>query len=322
MLPKKQPRKNHYRNSRSQKERRLKRFFLGVLKILLLVGGMVGTSLFLIFVYDALTQSSYFKTETITVRGNQRFLKEKILKQAGLKLHDNILSVNLKALRNRLMAHPWIASAEIERELPDTIRIQVKERVPIAIVDMNQLFYMDEDGEIFKSVESSDHVKVPLVTGLALSDIDFNDPWRCRLFRAVMEVLRLCRLHKNVIPFDALQRIHVDREMGLTLYAFFPPSHLSATSDCQPAFAAKGDSREQAGQNEVAINVGFGDYESKCSRLQDMVSYLKKDGFVNPRSIDLNDTDRVVVRHSLPKQAENRFVSGGRQVWPNRRTEV
>ena len=66
----------------------------------------------------------------------------------------------------------------------------------------------------------------------------------------------------------------------------------------------------------MAIKVGFGDYESKYCRLGDMVPYLKKEsGFLNLQSIDLNDSDRVVVRASLAGQTERRSVSGGRDLW-------
>ncbi len=287
------------------------------------MGGTVGTSLLLILAYDAVTQSPYFEAQTITVQGNQRFSKEAILKRAGLKLHDNILSVNLNTLRYRLMADPWIAATEVERELPGAIHIRVKERVPIAIVDLNRPFYLDEEGEIFKRVESSDQARLPVVTGLALSDIDFNNPWSSRLFRAVMKALRLSPLHENVIPVHALQRIHVDRDMGLTLFAFFPTCTLSATPASLPSFASKPDRREQAARSAVVIKVGFGDYESKYRRLRDIVCYLKKEnGFLNLQSIDLNDLDRVVVRPSLAGHAGTRSVSGTSDLWPGRRKEV
>lgn len=361
-MARKKVRKNYFKKSRVLRRQRVIRRCLLCLKIMLLLGGMAGTSLFLILVYDAVTQSSYFKARTITVEGNQRLSKDTILKQAGLKIHDNILFVNLNTLRYRLIAHPWVAAAEIERQLPDVIHIRVKERVPIAIVELNRssslaststtslpapalpvncntgrdgnggpsgarsteheragiagrLFYLDENGEIFKPVEPSDNMSVPLVTGLALSDIDFNDKSRSRLFKAVMEALRLSRLHQNVVSLHALHSIHVDREMGLTLYAFFVQGNHSAARE--PAFADK------EGRDAVAIKVGFGDYESKYSRLGDVAPYLKKkSGFLNLESIDLKDLDRVVVRPSETGRARIRSVAGGSNLWPSIRKEV
>ncbi len=337
-MAKKKVRKNYFKKSRVLRRQRVARRCLLCLKIMLLMGGIAGTSLFLILVYDAVTQSSYFKARTITVEGNQRLSRDTILKQAGLKLHDNILFVNLNTLRYRLIAHPWVAAAEIERQLPDVIHIQVKERVPIAIVELNRslpallpsgarskghvreglsdrLFCLDEEGEIFKPVEPSDNVNVPLVTGLGLSDIDFNDQSRSRLFRAVMEALHLSRLHQNVVPLGDLHSINVDREMGLTLYAFFVQGDQSATRE--PAFADK------AGRSMLAIKVGFGDYESKYSRLGDVVPYLKKkSGFLNLESIDLSDSDRVVVRPYQTGRGRIRSVAGGGNLRPSMRKEV
>ncbi|HID29840.1 MAG TPA: FtsQ-type POTRA domain-containing protein [Desulfobacterales bacterium] len=270
----------------------------------------------------------------MTVQGNQRFSKETILRRAGLKLRDNILSVNLNMLRCKLISHPWIAGAEIERELPDAIHIQVRERVAIAIVDLSRparlaahegagvwtkLFYLDESGEIFKPVDPSDKVRVPVVTGLALSDIDFNDESRSRFFRAAMEVLRLSRFHQEAIPLQTFERVHVDRETGLTLYTLFSPRNLPVT----PASTGKAETREQASRTSVAIKVGFGDYGLKYSRLGDIVSYLKKEGgFLNLQSIDLNDSDRVVVRLSPAGQAGTRSVAAGDDLWSNSRKEV
>ncbi len=315
--------KNYYKNSRAQRRQQIIRRWLLGLRIMLLMGGMAGTSLLLILAYDAVTQTSYFEARKITVEGNKKLSKGTILKRTGLKLYDNILSVNVNTIRYRLMAHPWVAGAEVERELPDTIHIRVKERVPIAIVELDRPFYLDEKGNIFKPVESSDKAMVPVVTGLSASEIDFEDPWRSRLFRTLMEVLRLSRLHEDAIPFYELNRVRVDREMGLTLYASLDPYSLPAKPVYAPAFASNVDGQVQADPSEVAIKVGFGGYESKFSRLEYMVSYLReKSGILNLQFIDLSDSDRVVVRPSPTGQAERRSVAEGCDHWSDKRKEV
>ena len=311
-MARKQVRRNYYKNSLvRRKQRFIRRCCLG-LKIMSLVGGLTGTSLLLILAYDAVTQSSYFEAKTITVEGNRELSKGKILKLAQLKRHDNILSLNLNTLHRRLVAHPWVAAAEIERTLPDTIHIRVNERVPIAIVDLDRLFYLDEKGDIFKPVESSDKARVPIVSGLALLDFDFEDPWRSGLFRSVMEVLRLSRRHENVMQLHMLHRIHVDRDMGLTLFASLRPYNLPGSPVFAPAISTESDRGTPSGRSAVAIKVGFGNYESKLSRLRDIVSYLEQErGFLNLQFMDLEDTDRVVVRPSVAGQAGRRSVAGG-----------
>ncbi|UCG80477.1 MAG: FtsQ-type POTRA domain-containing protein [Desulfobacterales bacterium] len=322
-MARKQVRKNYYKNSLAQRRQRFIGRCLLSLKIMLLTGGMAGISLLLILAYDAVTQTSYFEAHEITVEGNKELSKQTVLKQAGLKLHENILAVNLNTIRYRLMAHPWVASAAIERALPDTIHIRVKERVPIAIVDLDRLFYVDERGEIFKPVESSDRVRVPVVTGLSLSGIEIEDLWSSPLLLAVMEVLRLSRHHEDTIPCYALHRVHVDREMGVTLYASLAPRNPSVTPVCALTYAIKAPKEQRAVPSAVTIKVGFGGYESKFRRLRHLASYLKQeDGLLNLEFIDLNDSDRVVVRPSLAGQVERRSVAGGRDKWSSQRKEV
>ncbi len=233
---------------------------------------MGGISLFFILVHDAMMQSPYFEAKRITVEGNARLSKEAVLEQGNVKLRDNILGINLKILQASLLANPWIADAEVERELPDAIHIRIKERNPIATVELHRPFYLSDAGEIFKPVEPSDQIEVPSVTGLKLSGIDPSNPGRSPGLRDVLEVLHLTRRHGGILPTSSLQRIDVDRELGLTLFGF---------------------------ESGMAIKLGFGDYESKFNRLRDMITYLKRgEQLLNIGSMDLNDLDRVVVRPS------------------------
>jgi cell division protein FtsQ len=269
-LAKKRASKNRYRQSRSRKGVRSFRKVLLAVRALLFITCIGGTSLLFILAHDALTQSSYFEAKTITVAGNERLSKETVLKLAGIRLRDNILGVNLKVLRNNLLADPWIASTEIQRDLPDSIHIRIREKVPVAVVELNRPFYLSETGEIFKPVEPSDCTEVPVVSGLRLSDIDPGNPGRSIALKSIMEVIRLTRLHGSVLPSRSLKGIHADSEMGLTLFGY---------------------------SNGMAIKLGYEDYESKFDRLRDMMAYLRQgDRLRHVGSVDLNDLDRVVIR--------------------------
>jgi cell division protein FtsQ len=269
-LVRKRVRKNYYKNSLARKKERIVRRCVLFLKLWFVAVAMGGTSLLFILGHDALTQSAYFEAQTISVEGNHRLSKRTILEQAGVTLHDNILAMNLRLLRQRLLADPWICAAEVERKLPDSIHIRVRERAPVAILKLNRLFYLDETGQVFKSVEPSDQVRVPVVTGLKVSDIDLNGQGHSPVFKAMMEVLHLSRLHGSILPLDAIHNIHADPEMGLTLCGF---------------------------EKGLAIKLGFDEYESKFNRLRDMMSYFRRgDELLDIECIDLNDLERVVVR--------------------------
>jgi cell division protein FtsQ len=271
-LAKKRVRRNYYKNSGSRKKARILSRMLFGARLVLLVACMGGTSLLFILAHDALTQSSHFEARQITVEGNARLSKEAVLRQAGVKLNDNILAINLKVLRDNLLGDPWIAQAEVERELPGAIHIRIKEQVPVAVIELNRPYFLSEAGQIFKPVEPSDYTDVPVVTGLKLSDIDPGNPGRSLALGAIMEVIRLTRLHGSVLPSYSVHGIHADSELGLTLFGF---------------------------PNKMVIKLGFEDYESKFDRLRDMIAYLTpEDGLQHVGCVDLNDRDRVVIEPS------------------------
>jgi len=223
-----------------------------------------------ILAHDFITQCDYFKTYNIVVRGAHRFSKQQILEQANINKGINILSVNLSLIRNRLLAHSWIAEAEVRRELPDIITIRIKEHEPFAILDLGRRFLINVNGEVFKEWTASDPDVLPIVSGLQFSDLNVSGEQRSTSFNAVMEVLRLGLEPDSILPNGRIRKIRVDGQTGLTLYAF-----------------------DRAG----VIKLGYHNYPDKYERLESVLFYLKKkEGFPDFNSIDLNHVDRIVVK--------------------------
>ncbi len=270
MLAKKRPHKNHYKNSRARKREQVIARCVFMAKVMFLLVITVGTSLLFVLAHDALTQSTYFEAKTITVDGNRRLTAKTILEQSNINIGDNILAINLNLLRDRLLANPWIAAVELERDLPDAVHILIQEQMPVAIVQLGQDFYLGKSGEIIKPVEPSDRIDVPVVTGLEIKDFDPNRLERSASSKAVMEVIRLAQLHGSVLPLHSIHRIGIDPQMGVTIAAF---------------------------ENEMVIKLGLKGYNEKFNRMRDMIGYLRQgEHLLDVGCMDLNDLNRVVVR--------------------------
>lgn len=269
MLGHKRIRKNYYKNSGARKRNKLiKRVVFGI-KISAVGTALLFFSLLFVFSYDFLTQCDYFKAEGLMVTGAHRLTENQVLKAAQIQTGVNIFSVNLSKVRKRLIAHSWIQDAEVSRELPSGISIRIKEQKPLAILDLGRKFIINTQGEIFKEMDASDLCNLPIISGLEFSDINVKDESRSIPFNAVMTLLALGQKSESVLPYGLIKRIHVDREMGLSIYAF---DHI----------------RE--------IKMGYSDYPSKFAMLKDVLSYLKKNGELSHlESIDLNDLDRIVI---------------------------
>ncbi|MBW1822153.1 MAG: FtsQ-type POTRA domain-containing protein [Deltaproteobacteria bacterium] len=238
-----------------------------------------------VLIYDIITQCDYFKAKSLAITGNHMFSDKQIISQADLKKGINIFSVNLSIVEKRLLEHPWIEEAEINRELPSTIKVRIKEYKAVAIVDLGRRFLINNKGEIFKEWSAEVPGALPVINGLRYSDIPITSKSRSHgsgesdmalsmkersnPFDAVMNVLRLGQRAESVLPNKLIRQIMVDREIGITIYAF----------------------------NKIKeIKLGYDNYADKYDLLKKVLLYIKDiKNFQDLVSIDLNNFNRVVV---------------------------
>ena len=74
-----------------------------------------------------------FKLSDVTVEGREYVERDAILAALGVSAGDSLLGIDLQAARKRLEAIDWVASATVERRLPDTLYVTLKERRAVAI---------------------------------------------------------------------------------------------------------------------------------------------------------------------------------------------
>jgi cell division protein FtsQ len=263
----------------------------GAIGALVLIAAM---SVGLVLAHDFLTQWDYFRADIVTVEGCRQLDKERVLRQARVGKGINILSVNLTLARKRLLAHPWIAEAEVGRELPSALHIRIQEHVPLAMLDMGRRFLINPDGEIFKEYEPSDRLDVPVVKGLEYMDIPLPERLGSEAFGAVMTVLAMGRQTPTVLSIADIRDIRVDREMGLTL-------HL-------PDSAPGPFTSVKLGYDERAEGRGYG---VKYRRLRKIIDFLEREGaFLRIDAIDLRDLDRIVVN---PGEGQGQTAEDGKE---------
>lgn len=75
-----------------------------------------------------------FILQKVEIFGIKNLTRDNILKIVHAQNTSNIFDINLLKLHNELSLNTWIKSLHIERVLPDTIKIDIKEKQPIAIL--------------------------------------------------------------------------------------------------------------------------------------------------------------------------------------------
>jgi cell division protein FtsQ len=90
--------------------------------------------------------SDRLRVGRLEVRGSHFLSEGEVRELVGTAVGERILSLDIEALKARLRSSPWVADATVTRALPDTVRVEIRERVPLALAEMDRLYLMDEDG--------------------------------------------------------------------------------------------------------------------------------------------------------------------------------
>lgn len=263
-------RKNKFKKNARPKQRRWPgRIWVG-LKVMILVAVLLAASALFMAGYSTVTRMAYFQTKQILISGNHRLSQAAILTQTGIHMGDNLLALNLRLVRERLLADPWIDEVRVFREIPQTLTIEVEEHQPLARVDLGRIYLMDTKGRIFKSVGKHDDSQLPLISGIEYADIHLGKNRVSPNVTAILRVLEMSKVENNAIAYHDLEKIHIDKELGIML---------------------------TLKQEQVRIQLGFDQYEKKLDRLEKLQHLLAgKRKWHNYKTIDLNDPDRVVVQ--------------------------
>ena len=118
---------------------------LRVLSFLLICGAIVAALIL------------FFKVETVTVTGNQRYTTEEILDVAAIETGENMFLLNKHAVAGRITGElPYVESVKINRGLPDTIVIQVMECKPIAaVIQGGDGWLVSGSGKLLEKISAS-----------------------------------------------------------------------------------------------------------------------------------------------------------------------
>ena len=266
-LPIKPVNASNKKNSYRKKRRQIRHRLLRALQFFLLCLAFAALSMLCVLGYRALLSSPLLQVTRIQVSGCQRLDPQAVIQQAEIPSGVNILSLDLKDVSHRLTNHPWVATALVSREIPDRIRIEIKERSPVVLVKGPQFYLMDPQGVCFARAVPGEHPGLPIITG---TDRVTLGPG-CGLprdFTALVEDLhRNCQL---ALPWRLISEIRWNDPNGLTV------------------FMVRGG---------IQVDLGTREYGPKIVRLKKVLSYLEDKGLHHQlRGIDLSYGNRVFVR--------------------------
>ena len=142
-----------------------KQFFLIVFILLILFIGMI-----------SLLCSPIFSVSQVQVSGNVYMSQAEVIRIAGLADKVNIFRLTTSAVQNKLCKDLRIEQATVQRTFPSTIKIQIIERKPIALVACEYGFLeVDKNGMVLAVHKTITDMQVPIMTGIVLHDLYIGD---------------------------------------------------------------------------------------------------------------------------------------------------
>lgn len=117
-------------------------------------------------VTEVLQNQAGLKLAKVKVVG-LRFLEEgEVLEAARLVLGENMYRLDLDQAKDRVARLGWVERVYLERRLPRTLVVSVRERKPVALLDSFDLYGVDRQGRILPSAHSLSEEDLPLLSGV------------------------------------------------------------------------------------------------------------------------------------------------------------
>jgi len=158
-----------------------------------------------------LMRDSSFAVREVVVRVDGQLRAEQVRRTAGIETGMSLITIDLDAARRRLEAVPEVRAARLKRVLPDQIRIEVEERVPIAAVGWDNRHVVDRDGIVM--AKRSESRSLPVLDGVPTANLKPGQSIPADAARFLSTL------------FDLMSAMGVDRLVGVECLALDDPDY-------------------------------------------------------------------------------------------------
>lgn len=134
--------------------------------VLLLLCTALATTVATLLGFQKLKAWQTLKVDKIQMEGLQRVKPDEVRLYLAEVKGQPMMDVHANELEKRLVAHPWVKWAKVERSFPSTLKVRLVEHKPKAILSAKKLYLLDEQGLPFKALEPEDEIDLPIITGI------------------------------------------------------------------------------------------------------------------------------------------------------------
>lgn len=163
--------------ARRVRAKRLRRLVVvgAVLYVLLLAGLSYASQ----WGYFWLLERPGLRLTKVAVQGLVRLQRAEVLAAAGVTEGASLVALDLARLEERLTRLPWVKSAEADLEGPLRLALNIEEKTPVALIRLDSLYYLDQNGCLIKRLSPHEGMDFPVITGIPPSDFNTSRKLLC-----------------------------------------------------------------------------------------------------------------------------------------------
>lgn len=243
------------------RKRRNRWIALTLMSIALGIGGYFSFSKFF---FPQFKRLSVFEHKKIIIQATEHIAEVEIRKWVGSPSRENIFELNLEKIKQQIKRHSWVLEVNVTRILPHSLRIDIIEKKPVALISLKRLYFLDAFGKKIALVRRGQNVDFPVLSGFTKRELAQGE--------TILDAYKLISNYQEN-PFLnqwPISEVRWHAKKGFSLFTK------------QPTFE---------------IRLGHAHFSTKFVRLERVLKDLyQKD--VLPTLVDLNFTKKVVVNHA------------------------
>ena len=271
--------------ARISKKRRLLKLLPLLLAVAAAAGAIFAIPLAANAAYKYVSALPFLSVKQVKVTGLKYVRSEDFLGYLGDPKGTGMLKYDMRQAVEKGMQHPWIKSIVARRDFPGTVRMEVIERTPAAVVATGSGNYLiDADGLAMARIPDSGWEFLPVIAYPSAHGLRLVDGTTAGTLKSALELLKVAKTEPSERLVGARAAIEADGAPSLIL-------------------------------NGARVMVGRDGFEDKIRRLAEISGDMQRRG-ASPSLIDLRFPGKVIVKGGGAQVGAdgNSEVEGGRIV--------
>jgi hypothetical protein len=121
--------------------------------------------LLILFLGERIVNDPLFRVQAVNISGEEQLSDSSIRHLSNIRFNQHLFLLDEEQAEHWIKEHPWVSDATVRTTFPNIIEIEVVEQQPTMLLALEKLWYVNQDGDIFREANKND-LNYPIVTGI------------------------------------------------------------------------------------------------------------------------------------------------------------